>query len=319
MSFAAVVALIAFYEVLTAHPGRGEASALPRWLLYVLELLATSLLAGAATDLFGAYQFHRIAVYGLVTNLIAIPVTGFWVMPWAVVAMTLMPFGLERWGAVPMAWGNDVIIRAAEIVAAWPGAQWRFAAYGPGALLLMTAGALWLALWRRPWRYWGLMPLFLGLGLAAMPRPPDILIGTDGKMIALRDAKGQLAFNVARRGIARDDWLERAGETEPRRWREMPAEGERSLSCDEGGCVYHVKGYQVSFPETLRALGEDCRYADFIVAAFPLPRDCRPMLGQIDLFDLRREGPMTVRFSDGAEIETVRRIEGERPWSQWVP
>ena len=30
-------------------------------------------------------------------NGIAVPLTSFWVMPWAVIAVLAMPFGLEAW------------------------------------------------------------------------------------------------------------------------------------------------------------------------------------------------------------------------------
>ena len=54
--------------------------------------------------------------------MIAVPITGFWVMPLAVLAFALMPFGLEAWALAPMGWGIDAIIWVAKWVAALPGA-----------------------------------------------------------------------------------------------------------------------------------------------------------------------------------------------------
>ena len=49
----------------------------------LVGLVVVSLLAGFATTLFAAYHFHRLAPYGVIANLIAMPVVSFWTMPWA--------------------------------------------------------------------------------------------------------------------------------------------------------------------------------------------------------------------------------------------
>ncbi|MBL6432451.1 MAG: ComEC/Rec2 family competence protein [Alphaproteobacteria bacterium] len=50
---------------------------------------------GAATGAIGAYHFHRIAPLGPLINLIAMPLVSVLVMPMAVLALALLPFGLE--------------------------------------------------------------------------------------------------------------------------------------------------------------------------------------------------------------------------------
>ena len=39
----------------------------------------------------------RLTGYGVIANMLAVPITGFWVMPWLIAALILMPFGLESW------------------------------------------------------------------------------------------------------------------------------------------------------------------------------------------------------------------------------
>ncbi|MDF2767165.1 MAG: Conserved menbrane protein of unknown function, partial [Rhodospirillales bacterium] len=92
MSFAAVTALIAAHEGLSARRqarAQGVATRIARTLA---GIALTSLVAGAATAPFAAYHFHRLADYGVLANMIAVPITGFWVMPLAVLAFALMPF-----------------------------------------------------------------------------------------------------------------------------------------------------------------------------------------------------------------------------------
>ena len=100
-----------------------------RWLWRLLAALgaslATTLIASIATGAFAAYHFNRLSLLGVVANLLGVPLTGFWIMPWGLLAMLLMPFGLERFALVPMGWGVDGLNAIAFHVAAWPqAARW---------------------------------------------------------------------------------------------------------------------------------------------------------------------------------------------------
>ena len=59
------------------------------------RLVLVSLVAGLATTLFAAYHFHRLAPYGVLANLLAMPIVSLWVMPWACLALLALPFGLD--------------------------------------------------------------------------------------------------------------------------------------------------------------------------------------------------------------------------------
>ena len=43
--------------------------------------MLASLVAGLATTPYAAYHFHRLAPYGVLANLLAMPVVSAWVMP----------------------------------------------------------------------------------------------------------------------------------------------------------------------------------------------------------------------------------------------
>lgn len=171
MSFAAVVALIAFYESegvrrLTSSPNRLGLENLPRRIAaYALGLAFTSIVAGAATGAIGAFHFNRIAVYGLAGNMGAMPLVGIVVMPMALLALLLMPFGLDAPALWVMGTGVEGMLRVADEVASWDGADSLIADAPLPALLLLVFGGLWLALWRESWRYLGLGPMLLGFAL----------------------------------------------------------------------------------------------------------------------------------------------------------
>ena len=58
---------------------------------------------------FAIYHFNRFATYSMIANLLAAPVTGLWVMPSAMIAMLIMPFGLAAWPLKAMAAGVDMV------------------------------------------------------------------------------------------------------------------------------------------------------------------------------------------------------------------
>ena len=49
-----------------------------------------------ATIPYIAYHFHRISPFGVVANLIAMPVVSAWVMPWGILGLLAMPLGLDH-------------------------------------------------------------------------------------------------------------------------------------------------------------------------------------------------------------------------------
>ena len=56
----------------------------------------TSLVAGAATAPYAAFDFNRMTTYGLAANMVAVPITAFWVMPWGLLALCLMSAATGR-------------------------------------------------------------------------------------------------------------------------------------------------------------------------------------------------------------------------------
>jgi competence protein ComEC len=95
MSFAATLALIAGYERGAIKlRGRADSSLGARAALWgvneIVGLTIASLLAGLATTPYAAYHFHRIAPYGVIANLLAMPIVSAWVMPMGILGILLM-------------------------------------------------------------------------------------------------------------------------------------------------------------------------------------------------------------------------------------
>ncbi len=282
----------------------------------------TSVLAIAATAPFAIYHFNRIAWYGLAANLVAVPLTGFWIMPWALLAFVLMPLGLEQLALVPMAWGIGAVIAVAEAIAALPGAVTPVRALPAAGLLLVVLGGQWLCLWRRPWRLAGLELIAAWLASAGLTRPPDLLVSGDARLVALRGPDGELWLNTTdRAAFTAQTWLRRAGRAEGRPWpRDQTAAGGR-LRCDALGCILRSRGQVAAVATDGRALAEDCRTVTVLVSLEPLRRRaCPGPTVIVDRFDLWREGGHALWLApEGVRVETVAMARGRRPWVRTRP
>ena len=192
MSFAAVLALMSAYEFIRERKQMPDERASPsgRALIYLGGVILSTLVASTATAPYAAYHFNRFQVYGIAANMVAVPVTGFWIMPWAVATLLLMPLGLEGLGLIPLSWGIDVVIWVAEEVAAWHGAVVLLPAMPIWSLGLISLGGLWLCIWRRRQRWLGVGGIILGLAGMLTTNSPDLLVDGSGRLLATATKDG---------------------------------------------------------------------------------------------------------------------------------
>lgn len=188
MSFAATTALVAAFGLLRDLP----AWRLPRWSQGAVALFVSSLVAGAATAPFSAAHFNQLAHYGLLANLLAVPVMGMVVMPMAVLAACLFPVGLSGLALVPMRWAIEWIMGVARFVAGLDGAVGNVVSPGPMVLPLIALGGLFAILWRGRGRLAGLAVLAAGLVLWSMAERPPILVSPTGGLVGVMTPQGRV-------------------------------------------------------------------------------------------------------------------------------
>ena len=158
MSFVAVAAMIAAFERRAGAPAANDiwGMSLPRQdpakdlradpfgraMLLAIAMGVTTLVASIATDPYALYHFHRITPYGLLGNMLVLPLIEFVVMPAAVLGVIAAPFGLDG----PVWWlmgqGIAFMMSVAQWVANLSGSVLLLPAFGPAALLLMTSAIL---------------------------------------------------------------------------------------------------------------------------------------------------------------------------------
>ncbi|HZQ39393.1 MAG TPA: ComEC/Rec2 family competence protein, partial [Rhizomicrobium sp.] len=305
MSFAAVASLIAVAE----WEERRERIFPRSWLWrHVRAIALTSLIASLATLPFVMFYFGRATHYAVLGNLLAMPVMGLVVMPSAALSVLAMPFGLEHAPLQAMGWGISLMLSLGRWVSGLPGAVTVTPAFPLSALAWMSAGGLWLAIWRRRLRWWGVVPLLAGVLLALSAPRPDLMIAADARTIALRDGEGRLYFPIPPNDrFAAQRWLLRDGDS--RTW---PEAVNTNLACDGLGCIAHHDGLVIALAMRPEALDQDCARADLVISAAKAVSCSGPRL-VLDERRIAAGGGYALRFAPlGAT--SIKQARGARPW-----
>ena len=323
MSFAAVAALIAAWEAWRGRRMRRlvEDDSLPGFRVVrfawqaILGVALTTLVAGAATGIFAAYHFERVASYSLLGNLLAAPLVSLVIMPFGLLTLVAMPFGLEALPLAVMARGIDALLVVSTWVALLPGADLDAPPIAPACLFLIVAGMVWLCLWRLRWRLLGAPAIALGLILIpVLIDRPDILVAPDGEAVAVRDPSGVLRVSGARAGsYVVGQFFDKEG-----RPPEDGATLKEGTRCDKLACLLPAaEGVVVSHVRDPAAFVEDCARADVIVTPLRAPADCGAAL-VIDTEKLAATGAEAVRIDGEGDTRSFRmtadRVVTPRPW-----
>jgi competence protein ComEC len=322
MSFAAVMVLIAGYDLLRDQRLAllGRRPGVVGFFLQDFALVTvTSILAALATAPFVAYHFGHLELYSIPANMLAVPVTAFWVLPWGLAAYALMPLHLEALALAPMGWGCAAILGIARTAAALPAADIAIGRVAPACLALVALGMVWLCLWQSAGRLLGLLPLLAGLVLSAfLGASPEVLVSADFRMIAVQGPGA--VFLVAQRPdpFTLGEW--------GRFWngrpvRALPAPGMASggAACTSDGCllpggILLWRGFDPP---------AQCRGISLILAEDVW--DFHPAAGctavaVIDRAGVREEGATAAWVDDGrVRILTDRTSRGLWPWLPPLP
>lgn len=321
LSFAAVIAIVALYESRLGRwlstPAEDESRA--RWLArHLASLLVSGIVAEMALSSIGLFHFNRAGLYGVLANLVAIPFSSFVIMPLLVISLLAEAIGLGGpvWPAV--GWSMAGLIHLAEATAALPGAIVRMPMMPVSAYALIIAGGLWLALWRTRMRWWGAPVAALGLGVALLATPPDLLISADGRHAALRLPDGRLALLRPRTGeFLRSMWGDALGTEGDSSFAELPG-----MACSADTCVAQVRSggrswrllATISRNYVDRAQFEPaCAAADIVVSERRMPKWCVPRWQVFDRARLAQSGAVAIWLANG-RVETVQQRVGDHPW-----
>lgn len=209
MSFAATVALVAVFGAMARIE---RLRRMPRWANAVAGVVLTSFVAGLATAPVAAASFNRLAEYGLLANVLSVPLMGSVVMPAAILAGVLWPFGLSWIGLRIMELGTLWILGVAHWVAGLEGAVIAIPAPPDWALPVLALGALWLILWPGRARLAGGVVIAVALAGWGQGARPPLLIAETGTLIGVMGPGGRALSKATGERFVAAEWLQADGD-----------------------------------------------------------------------------------------------------------
>jgi competence protein ComEC len=326
MSFAATAALVALAEV-WPHPVKEISVPWPIKIVqgagsWLAAGAAASFVAGLATAPIAMQDFNRISTWGLISNLLSEPISGFLMMPGLAVGAVLAPFGLGEWPLQVAGFAIDLLNRIAHAAASAPYALIQVASGPDWTLPVAFFGILWLCLWKGPLRWIGL-PMALAVQLVPKPTPPDVWASADGAAVAVRSGADALLMRPEVKLFGAELWARRRGLTPL----ETEAARDQAFACDHWSCspgpaapLGVSAAWNVKRPLKPGRLEELCAAAELVILRNDFrPESCAAPLvltgpdfergGSAELY---RQGPGRWR------IVWAQDLRGHRPWT-WGP
>ena len=324
MSFAATVALILVHE-----PWLRLSPKLPRWSRPVLMLLVSSFVASMATSPIAAAHFGRMTQYGLLANLLVVPVIGMLVMPGGVIAALLAPLGLAGPALWVMGLGTKWMLLVGGWIATLDGAVLMLPAAPWAVLPLMGAGAMLLLL--APVQALlvpsGLTLLRRGSGAALLVlallvwrdgERPLMLVSAEGDAVAILTDAGRVPSKPRGGAFSVTNWLEADGDpvdqpTAAARplWTGDASIRSASLTSDAGPVkVYHLTGKSAQ-----GALAQACRGGAYVITNWPATLPAGGDCTLIDTRYLRQSGAVALSAGQQFRLVPTNIANSGRSWS----
>lgn len=310
MSFAATTALVASFSALRRlHMYRW-----PGWVQAVANTVIASGVAGLATAPIAAAHFNQIAHFGLIANVVSVPLMGLLVMPAAVLAICLAPFGLWHIGLWIMDLGMRWILYVAHTAASQPNALSHVPAPHTAVLAILAMGALFALLWKGRVRWVGVPIAACAFVLWAGTDRAGVLVADSGALVGVLGAEGRVLSKPKGDGFVAGIWLENDGAPVP-----QTVAAQREGFVINGRVKYATLGgwsiVQVSGKTALADMA-GCGGADILISNQRSAGD-RPCL-TLDLTFLRASGAVAFDANpDGSlRMMTARDVTGLRPWNR---
>ena len=326
LSFAAVATIILLHDsqLMQRLTARREETLPLRFGRFVVSLLLTGIAIELALAPIALFHFHKSGLYGALANIIAIPLTTFFVMPAQIAALILDQVGMGG----PFWWlagqGVEVIMWMAYGVSDAPGSVLMLPSMPIWAFGLIVIGGLWLAIVKGRGRFMGLLPVIAGMIAMGMAPRPDLLVTGDGRHVAIVDNDGELVLLRPGAGDYAVSMLSEnaAVKTEPKaidEWDGAVCSADIcTFAIKSGGRNWSIMATRSSYLVPAMEFAAACKRADIVISERYLPWSCKPRWFKADRDFFERNGGLAVYF-DTVFVDSVARTTAHQPWSTLGP
>lgn len=322
LSFAAVATIILLHDsqMMQRLTARRDETLPLKFGRFIFSLLVTGVAIELILAPIALFHFHKSGLYGALANIIAIPLTTFFVMPLQILALIFDQIGVGG----PFWWlagrGVGVIMTMAYGVSGAPGSVLMLPSMPIWAFGLTVIGGLWLAIVKGRVRFLGLLPVMAGMVAMGMAARPDLLVTGDGRHVAIVDDKGELVLLRPGAGDYAVSMLSEnaAIKTEPKAIDEW--DGARcsadicSFAIKSGGRSWSIMATRSGYLVPAMEFAAACKRADIVISERYLPWSCKPRWFKADRDFLEQNGGLAVYF-DNAFVDSVARTTAHYPWS----
>jgi len=229
MSFSAVLGLITFFSYFPMRSNKSHNNKnfsildnLKILLKYFFAIIMSSIVAGLATAPFAIYHFGQVSTYGIISNMVAIPLTTFVIMPFSILSLIFSNFDFSTNFLSIAGKAIDIMVTNANYVSSLPYPIRSFVKIPTFYIVGFSISAVWLIIWRKPLNYIGIIPLILFIILIMIPiQKPDLIISSEGKLFAV-NYKNKIAFSsYQKERYARLQWRKYNGNPKMVRIKDM--------------------------------------------------------------------------------------------------
>jgi len=235
LSFAAVLGLISFYEIYSKHLYAKSCSITLKVVCYFIAIFFTTLIATLSTLPFSLYHFGTLAPYTIIGNLLATPLVAFIIMPSVFLSLLFLPFS-----SYPLqfaGFGLNLLNHLTSFISSLPFSSVHLPQIPLFCLLFITFGLLWLCLWQRRWRLYGLLFIIVGFAFCFTYQSPDILYSSNGKTVGIKTAQNELLiFSKKKNNFLNEIWSQNHKSTAL--YKKLQSVEDIGLKCDETKCTY---------------------------------------------------------------------------------
>jgi ComEC/Rec2-related protein len=285
LSFVAVLVLATFYNEFKYQIS-------PKILRYFCEIILLSIIIQIISLPFILHSFGNVAWLGFISNILAIPLSSFFIMPLGFLALFLMPLNLEKYALLAMEKGIFLLEKIINFVNEIAYANFASPHLSNLGLIIATAGILLILFHKNHLRCYGIILFLLSFCELQVAKKPDLIFEKEQKFFAIYDEKNGVLFSKKLRESRQcKSWMKRFGEDEFK----------VGNFCEKNKCEFEQKGRKILVVLKRSKISELCeKEFDLVVnltAKYELP-ECVKAKKKIDNFDFYLGGTKEVVWRD---------------------